>query len=167
MNRWRGRPSTAVAVLVLVLVSATVLGACGGGDDGPRLSEATFTKRANAQCAVLEDASNELRKAQDPSATGDAVTKFVKLGASRLRDFVDALDALPPPADLEDDLDTVVDTLNSYADGLEALGEKTANGQSFRGVQEANPKAIKRLNSLSAKANALVAKLGLVGCLPS
>jgi hypothetical protein len=166
MNRWRARPATATAVLVLVGVTA--LAACGGGgDDGPRLSRATFTKRANAQCAVLEDASNDLRKAQDPSATGSAVTKFVAQGADRLRDFVDALDALSPPASFEDDLDALVENLNAYADGLDELGEKTAKGQSFRGVQEAHPKAITHLNSLSAKANELVAKLGLVGCLPS
>jgi hypothetical protein len=165
MTRWRARPAAAVAVLVLA--GATVLGACGGGDDGPRLSRATFTRRANARCGDLEDASNELRKAQDPAATGAAVTKFVNQAADRLREFVSALDTLAPPESLDDDLTKLVDTLSRYADGLEALGEKTADGQSFRGVQEANPKTIQHLNSLSGKANQVVANLGLVECLPA
>lgn len=150
-----------------MIVAATTLGACGGGDDGPRLSSTTFTKRANDQCAVLEDASNELRKAQEPDASGKKVTKFVADGAARLRDFVDKIDALAPPEAVEDDVDSLVETLDKYADGLNDLGEKTKEGESFRGVQEAHVKAVHRLNSLSAKANELVAKLGLVGCLPS
>lgn len=160
-----GRLSSRRALLVLALFTGTILPACGGT---PRLGLAEFTNLANQECASLKSASNAFRKAQDPAFTGDEVTGFVHRVAERLRRLVEHVDALAPPESLEADVDTLLDVLGQYADGLDELGEKTEPGQTFQGVLEESTEMVTRLNELATRATVLVGEVGLVGCiLPS
>ena len=96
--------------------------ACGGGGTD-RLSASDYRSKASTHCEQLKDASDELAKAQDPSATGATVTRFLRGAADGLRELVDGLDGLEPPASLEPHADELVGLLGDYADGLDELAE--------------------------------------------
>jgi hypothetical protein len=135
-----------------------------GGDD-ERLTRAQYVKRATKQCEKLLDASNELRKAQAPGATGNRVAKFLHRAADGLDQLVDGFDALNPPAKLEADTDELVDVLAGYADGLDTLADRVRRGQTFRVALEKNGGLVARLNGIAERATGLVTRLGLTSCL--
>ena len=160
--RHRSVALTAMLVLALALGAAACGG--GGGNDGPQLSKAQYTKKANAACATLAKAGADLAKAQSPKATGEGVRKYVKLAAQSLRDMVTRLDDLNPPAALSDDNDKLGETLNSYADGLDSLADEVKDGETFRDALSANDKIVTDLNNIADRAGRTVVRLGLDGC---
>lgn len=150
-----------MTVLGLVIVGAV---GCGGGDDAKPLSRAEFTKRAEAECAVLGKASNELGKAESPNSVGKTVAAFVRGSAEGLRSFVSGFERIPPPAAIEKDASSLASVLGKYADGLESLADKVKPGQTFQDALQANGKIVDRLNSYAGKATNIVIKLELAGC---
>lgn len=135
------------------------------GGDGDGLTRQEFTERATKQCEKLLDASNELRKAQAPGATGNRVAKFLHRAADGLGKLVDGFDRLNPPPKLEADTDDLVDVLAGYADGLDTLADRVKRGQTFRVALEKNGDLVARLNGIAERATGLVTRLGLTGCL--
>jgi hypothetical protein len=151
--------------VALALVSGLALGACSGPT---RLSIREFTDAANNECSSLQQASDDFRKAQDPSFTGAAVAEFVHNVADRLRVLVGNLDELAPPESMEADVEALLGVLSDYADGLDELADATGPSQTFQGVLQERTGIVNRLNGLAPRATVLVAELGLVSCvLPS
>ena len=133
------------AVLAAFL-SGAVLVSCGGET---RLTISEFTDAANQECASLKEASDEFRKAQDPSFEGEQVATFVHGVADRLRALVENLDDLAPPEEMEPDVDELLGVLSDYADGLDELADATGPGQTFQGVLQENTAIVNRLNGLA------------------
>ena len=156
----------ATRLLAAGLVAFCALGASfAGGDDGERLTKAEFVARATKHCDKLLDASNDLRKAEAPGATGNRVAKFLHKAADGLGNLVEGFDALDPPKKLEADTEELVDVLDGYAEGLDMLADRVKRGQTFRVALEKNQDLVSRLNGIAERATGLVTRLGLTGCL--
>src|SRR5262245_51175398 len=142
----------AVRLLAAGLVAFCALGASvAGGDDGERLTKAQFVARAEKHCDKLLDASNELRKAQAPGATGTRVTKYLHKAADGLGNLVEGFDSLNPPKSLEADTEELVDVLDGYAEGLDTLADRVKRGQTLRVALEKNQDLVSRLNKTDRK----------------
>jgi hypothetical protein len=148
--------------VAVALVSSLTMAACSGT---PRLSIREFTDAANEECAALQQASDDFRKAQDPSFTGDEVADFVHNVADRLRVLVKNLDELAPPETVEADVEELLGVLSDYADGLDELADATGPSQTFQSVLKERTGIVNRLNALAPRATVLVGELGLVSCI--
>jgi hypothetical protein len=156
------RSITAARLAVLVLAGGLGATACGGG--GARLSEQQYRKQADAQCAKLAAASEELGLAQQEGAVGAAVRGYVRAAAEGLRDLTDGLGSLRPPESLESDADDLLAALDEYADGLDDIASRVERGQGLTAALDAAPKLVARLNRISDRATKLVVALGLDAC---
>jgi hypothetical protein len=152
-------------VTASALVIAIVVGGCGGGG-GPALSRGAFIAKANKECDSLKQASDDFHAAQQPSATGQKVAKFLRAAADRLRQLVQNVGDLVPPASLQGKVDALLKVLGEYADGLDSLASHTQSGQRFQEVLDANAKTVDRLNGLATRAGQLVVNLELTACAP-
>lgn len=139
--------------------------ACGSTTD--RLSASDYRSKASTRCEQLKDASDELAKAQDPSATGATVTRFLRGAADGLRELVDGLDALEPPTSLQPDADELVSLLGVYADGLDELAGSVRGGDTLQATFDRKMQLVQRLNGAAAQATTLVNRLELSGCVLS
>jgi tetratricopeptide (TPR) repeat protein len=150
-------------LVALACVAVVVFAACGGSEE--RLSTAEYERQANEECATLEEASEALRKAQEPDAVGAEVTKHLGTAADRLRELVDALGELTPPEAIEGEVDDLLDVLEQYADRLDELGESARANQTLQEVLDANTDEVLALNELAQTSSNLVETLGLAGCM--
>lgn len=144
--------------MVVVALAAT---ACAGGE---RLGARAFRKQADAQCAELAAASEELGLAQSEGATGEEVQGYVRAAADGLRDLTSGLADLRAPESLESDADALVAALDDYADGLDEIASRVEPGQGLAEALSAAPELVARLNKISGRATDLVVALGLDGC---
>ncbi|HEU5302854.1 MAG TPA: hypothetical protein VFW06_11510 [Acidimicrobiia bacterium] len=160
MSRRRARPAPTarIAAVVVVVLAAT---ACAGGE---RLGAPAFRKQADAQCAKLAAASEELGLAQSEGATGEEVQGYVRAAADGLRDLTRGLADLRAPESLESGADALVAALDDYADGLDEIASRVEPGQGLTEALSAAPKLVGRLNKISERATDLVVALGLDGC---
>lgn len=142
---------------------AVAFAACGGSEE--RLSSTEYERRANEECATLQEASEALAQAQDPDAVGAEVTEHLGTAADRLRALVDALGELTPPEAIEGDVDDLLDVLGQYADNLDELGEDAGSDQTLQQVLDANTDEVVALNELAQTSSNLVETLGLAGCM--
>jgi hypothetical protein len=142
---------------------ATAFGGCGGS--GEPLSQGAFIRKANQECASLQQASNDFHKAQDPAAEGAAVTRFVHRAADRLRALVRHVDALVPPDAMQDDVDRLLSDLGEYADGLDQLADQTKPDQTFAEVIQTSQGLVVSMNTIATRVGTLVGNLGLVACI--
>ena len=138
-----------------------LLSACSGGE---RLTRADFQERANKECEVLREASDSFAKAQAPTAVGDEVAKYLRAGADQLRRMLGRVDELPPPEEMEDGVEELLEVLGEYADGLDTLASRAGPEQGFQDVLQESPRIVRELNDLAERATNLVAELGLIGC---
>jgi len=151
--------------LVVAAAAVFVAGSAGcGGDDGPRLSRAEYTKRANAECVTLGRASNDLQRAQAPGATGSKVSDYLTQAADGLHDLADGLDGLRPPEAIAADADKLGAALADYGAGLQSLADEVAPDDTFQTALSANQKLVRQLNDIAQRATVLVAKLEIDGC---
>ena len=155
----------ALALAAAVFVAGLAgCGGGGGGADGPRLSQAEYTKRASTECSKLERASNDLLRAQAPGATGSKVSDYLTKAGAVLSGLADGLDGLRPPAGIEADADSLGTALADYGEGLRSLADNVGSDDTFPAALNANPRLVRRLNNIAARAAALVAKLEIDGC---
>jgi uncharacterized phage infection (PIP) family protein YhgE len=156
----RRGPSLGLAA-VLVVVLGAALAACGGGD---RLSSAAYVRRANTECANLEQASEDLARAQTAGATGEQVREYLNRAANGLADLAEGLEALAPPAAIEDDAAALGSALADYGDGLRTLASEVGPNQTFTDTLNAHQAIVRKLNALAERATELVSTLGIDGC---
>lgn len=152
--------------MFLVAFTAAGVSACTDGES-ERLSGTEYRKRAGDHCATLEDASNELRKAQSPDRTGRDVARYLRRAADGLRDLVQSLDGLSPPETFEADADQLVSSLDEYAEGLDGLADRVRPGETLQATFDRHAKLVTRLNGVASRATGLVSRLGLTGCILS
>jgi hypothetical protein len=159
-GRALARRTVAVALVVGPLAVAC-------SDDPTRLSASQYRTRAGEHCQTLKDASEELRRAQAPGATGRTVRKYVHGAADELRVLVQHLDDLDPPRALERRADRLVELLAGYADGLDTLATRVGPDDTLTATFQKHQQLVQRLNHDAADATALVTRLGLTDCLLS
>jgi hypothetical protein len=152
-------PRSVLACAVVVLVLG--LAGCGGE---PPLDRNEFLRKANAECATLKTASEDFQKAQQPTATGGDVAKFLRKAAHRLRRLVRRVDALVPPDDMEENVDKMLGYLADYADGLDKLADDARPDQTYQELLQANGATVDRLNNIASKVSTIVGQIPLVGC---
>jgi hypothetical protein len=161
------RPRGTLRPVALVLAGTLALGgllaACGGGDP-TRLSKATYVRRANTECDMLKQASDDLAQAQSAGATGEQVRRYLNQAANSLADLAEGLDGLTPPAAMEGDADDLGSALADYGDGLRTLAGRVGANQTFTDTLGANQGIVRKLNRLAERATRLVATLGIDGC---
>jgi hypothetical protein len=151
-----------LAGIVVVIVG---LAACGGGSGGgPSLTSAQLVTRVNAECLKLQQASNDLSNAQHPSAHGAVVARYLHAASSQLRARLQAIGALNPPASMSSQVNQFVTLLNRYADGLDALANRTGSGDTYSALLDRSTSQVNALNSLSDQANRIAVKLGFTNC---
>lgn len=123
---------TATPRIALVLLSSAglLLAACGDDDTSASraastspLSETEFVRRADQICAQVASRFGEL---EDPDGQGGA--KPIGLGGF-IRDWVDDLRTLAPPAAIADDWNTALDLLEESGDKLDEAEEGDESAQ--------------------------------------
>ena len=120
--------------------------------------------RANAECATLAAASEELGHAQAEGAAGDEVRGYVEGAADGVRDLAGSLADLRPPDAFTRDNEALSVALERYADGLDEIASRVEPGQGLTEALAAAPGLVKRLNRLADQSTQLVVALGLDGC---
>ena len=141
-------------VSCIVVIASAGLTACGD-DDEERLSKADFLEQGNAIC----DAGNEeVDKAfasispdgEEPPME-DIVAMFEDTLIPSVRGQIDDLRALNPPADLEDDVNKMLDDASDAIDEIEARLDD-------------DPDAVFDGEDPFEKVNAQAAAIGLTSC---
>ena len=132
---------------VATVAAVGLLAACGGELD-----------------ALGIDAGNDLVAAQDPSAQGAQLSGYLHAAARVLRTHVNAIGQLVPPANLQGDVSRFVSALNSYADQLDALADRTRPGDTYEQLLTHSAPQVSSLNGLSDQANKIAAKLNFKDC---
>jgi hypothetical protein len=150
---------------VVTVAAVALLAACGGGGPtGKPLTDAQLVARVNAQCVQLAAAGNDLVAAQDPSAQGAQLSGYLHAAARVLRTHVNAIGQLVPPTSLQDDVSRFVSSLNSYADQLDALADRTRPSDTYEQLLSHSASEVSSLNSLGDQANKIAAKLNFKDC---
>jgi hypothetical protein len=151
------RSAAAVAVAVL-------LAGCGGGGTGKTLSQAQLIAKVNAECQHLQRASTDLVNAQDPTAHGARVARYLHAAASELRGRAQAIGGLNPPASRVGEIQRFAALLGRYADQLDALADRTRSGEGYNDLLARSTSQVNALNGLSDQANSIAAALGFTAC---
>ena len=152
-----------LATIVVVLVGLAACGG-GGGSDGAPLTGAQLVARVNAECQKLQQASSDLTNAQDPTAHGAVVARYLHAASGQLRSRLQAISALVPPSSLASQVSRFVALLNRYADGLDALANRAKSGDTYAALLDRSTSQVNSLNSLSDQADTIASKLGFTAC---
>jgi hypothetical protein len=160
------RSEQRVRRLTTVVVVVVGLAACGGGggSGGHPLTTAQLVARVNTECQKLQQASTDLTNAQNPSAHGAVVARYLHAASSQLRSRLQAIGALVPPSSLASQVSQFVVLLNRYADGLDGLANRTKSGDTYAALLDRSTSQVNSLNSLSDQADRIASKLGFTAC---
>lgn len=161
-SRIRRQAAPSARGATVVVIAALLASACSGG--GPRLGDRAFRTQANAECAKLAAASEELGLAQSEGASGEEVQGYVEDAADGVRDLSNGIAELRAPTSLESDAERLASTLADYADGLDEIAASVEQDQGLTDALNAAPKLVARLNRLAERATRLVVALGLDSC---
>ena len=151
-----------LAAMVVVIVGLAACG--GGGSSGPPLTSAQLVTKVNAECQKLQQASTDLTNAQNPNAHGAVVSRYLHAAASQLRSRLSAISALVPPPSLASQVSRFVNLLNRYADGLDALANRTNSKDTYALLLDRSTAQVNSLNSLSDQADTIATKIGFTAC---
>ena len=139
--------------IALVLAVGATASACGGGDD--RLSQEEFRQQANAICAKYDAKIQALGSPASPSEIPD----FVRRGIPLLRQGIAELRALKPPAELEGDVDRMLDETAKAIPAAQSLVDAAEKGDAA-----AVQKAIAEAQAASDASDRLATDLELDKC---
>jgi hypothetical protein len=151
-GRTKGHSLKLVAVF-LVLVAALTAG-CGGGDDGA-LSESEFREEANAVCEGTLREAEAIEAPASPEEIPDYVDRLVPL----VRQGLERLRALQPPADLQEDYDQMLDETETALASADDLATAAQEGDPGK-LQE----ALAAGDAANQASDRLATKLGLDEC---
>jgi hypothetical protein len=104
------------AVLALA-IPATLLSACGGGDDEPG-SDAEYVAAVCTTIGGLQATLNDLGDELSGAETVDEISEALDLFAAALNDAAGDLDDARPPADVRDSHNAVVDAFREAAGAM-------------------------------------------------
>jgi hypothetical protein len=154
----RRRGQTGARPLKLVAASfvlaAALAGGCGGGDNGA-LSESEFREEANAVC------EETLREAEaiDAPASPEEIPDYVERLVPLVRQGLERLRALQPPADLQEDYDRMLDVNEKVLASADDLAEAAQESDAAK-LQE----ALAAGDAANRESDRLASKLGLDEC---
>jgi hypothetical protein len=143
------------ARIILGLVLAALLSGCGGNDNGDRLSAEEFRTEANAICAEYNQKIADLGEPPSPEEIPGYVDRVIPV----VEDGLAELRALNPPAELEEDYNTMLDEVAKAIPAARALGEAAAD-QDVTALQE----AIAEGQRADEAADEIARRLGLETC---
>jgi hypothetical protein len=143
------------ARIILALVLAALLSGCGGDEDGDRLSAEEFRTQANAICAEYNQTIADLGEPPSPEEIPGYVDRVIPV----VEDGLAELRALNPPAELEEDYNTMLDEVAKAIPAARALGEAAAD-QDVTALQE----AIEEGQRADEAADQIARRLGLDRC---
>ena len=136
----------------LVVVAVLALAGCGGGGGG-RLSADDYRSKADAICA---DANKKLNNLGNPSTPGE-LRSLMRKARPTLKNAIDDLEALEPPASLE----SKVDEWNSKNDRLLQMYDELSKEKNLVKLQ----RKAEELGRLNDEANRYArTQLGLTDC---
>lgn len=125
--------------LALTACAALTLAACGGEKT---LTKAEFTQQANAICASMEkkvETAGEKVATAKPGATMDEMMKSVVDAVAPIVDeTVTKLRALKAPEDMQDDVDSMLDSVESDTAAIKKDPKLLAGDTAFK---DSNKKA--------------------------
>jgi hypothetical protein len=128
---------------------------CGGGGGGERLSKEQFQQKANAICKRYDAKIAALGRPASP----DDIPQFVEKGIPVIQQGIGELRALRPPAELEDDYNTMLDETEKAIPAARRLAD-AAEKRDAAAVQ----KAIQDGNAADEASDRIATKLGLSEC---
>jgi hypothetical protein len=139
----------------LAAVLALLGAACGGGDDGDRLSEEEFRTQANAICEEYDAKIAEIGSPESP----EDIPEFVEQGIPVIEEGLAELRALNPPAELEEDYNAMLDETEKAIPAARDLSEAAAEGDA-----EAVQEAIEQGQRADEASDRFATELGLDAC---
>jgi hypothetical protein len=149
------RTRLTIALLALLGVAALSAAGCGGGDGGARLSQSEFQSQANAICAKYQ---KQLDALQEPQSL-DEIPDLVDQALAVIDQEIEEIEALNPPAELQDDFDRMIQQADETKKAAGDLSEAAkANDQA------AVQKALDEGNAASDEADRIAGDLGLDSC---
>lgn len=123
--------------IALTACAALTLAACGGDKT---LTKAEFTKQANAICSSMEkkvEAAGKKVATEKPGASMDEMMKNVVDKVSPIIDeTVTKLRALKAPEDMQDDVDAMLDAVQSDTDAIEKDPKLLAGDSAYKDANE-------------------------------
>ena len=149
----RNRITTLIAVLLFS--GAIVLGGCGGGGNGKRLSKAEFATKINALCT---DYQEKIKAFGNPQSNAEALT-LLKKYRSLFAQIVADTKKLKPPADEQASVDrilTIGEQQLGITDRMIAAQEKNDQAE-FE-------KLVKSGDAMDTESNHLFLQLGATAC---
>lgn len=132
-------------------LAALALAACGGGE----LSRQQFLERADAICTRVND---ELSEIQQPASLAE-LAPVLDEGLVVVRDAVEDLRELEPPAEMEARVEAWIDKVDEAADELDKAADAAR-----RGDQEAVGLALQAGDDANTEGNERARQLGLQSC---
>jgi len=149
----RDRKTT--SIVVLLVSGAIVLGGCGGGGNGKRLSKAEFATKVGALCT---DYKKKIKAFGSPQSDAEAVT-LMKKYRSLFAQVVADTKKLKPPADEQASVDRIL----SVAEQQLGITDRmiTALEKNDRGEFE---KLVKSGDVMDRESNRIFLRLGATAC---
>lgn len=128
-------------ILILAAIAAALLGAAGCGDDGGSSGSEPLNKEeliaAADQICAEGDAEIDAAGQAFAGSTGEVDELVRTVIAPGLRDQIEQLRELTPPAGDQPAFDEFLNTFEQGVDQLEANPEQLAGGQAVRTILEA------------------------------
>jgi hypothetical protein len=140
---------------VLVAGAVTLVAACGGSGDSPRLSAAEFSAKADAICKKYNRDSRAIANPTSLAELSKAIDKLVPI----LDRSVKNLRKLRPPENEQATVDQWLTQVEAIESDLSEVGAKAAKGDG-----QAVQAALRKGDSDNKRGNELASKLGLHTC---
>ncbi len=127
--------------LVLVVLLALGLGACGGGDggsaSGDRLTKAEYEQEIAAIGKTFSEGLGGVSNAQSPEEISDRLSQ----AKDQLDAIADKLDDVSPPEEIEEAHDKLVSGVRSLSEDLDEIGPKLEDAAQ-QAQDDKNPAAL-------------------------
>lgn len=138
---------------VPALAAAVVLSGCGGGSS--RLSQAEFTRRADAICRDFQERVNLLLEPRDLSELANVVAQTLPILENGLAEIRE----LEPPADLEDTVDQWLETGDESIGILREIGIAARDGKRVAVIR-----LLRKTSANDTRSDALASRIGFSDC---
>ena len=138
-------------IVVGALAALLLVGACSGGE----LTKEEFIEQADEICAEADEKTQDLEQPQSAAELGD----FVEQARSITIELLDDIRALEPPAEDQEQIDTMLSKIEEAIDFLPQI-EEAARQQDTAEIGRLG----QELQATAAEANQIAQEYGLQQC---
>jgi hypothetical protein len=142
-------------MVVLLVSGAIVLGGCGGGGSGKRLSKAEFAAKVSALCT---DYQKKINAFENPQSDEEAV-KLMKKYKGLFAQIVAETKKLKPPADEQASVDRILTVGQQQLDIIDRMVAALEKND-----QEEFQKLVKSGDAMDRESNRIFRQLGATAC---